>query len=82
MNSAYALESQPRIPTRICQGRVVTTDLPNSKQHGSATQEAKDLGNMQSLGRTVRMEGADCPRGGGGQAERPQAQGRPSKNAS
>jgi hypothetical protein len=24
----YALESQPRILTRACQGRVVTTDLP------------------------------------------------------
>jgi hypothetical protein len=28
MNSAYALNSQPRIPARVCQGHVVTTDLP------------------------------------------------------
>jgi hypothetical protein len=27
-NSAYASNSQPRIPTRVCQGRVVTADLP------------------------------------------------------
>jgi hypothetical protein len=72
MNSAYAPNSQPRIPTRVCQGHVVTTNLPtlgtnpNSKQHGSATQEAKDLGNLQSLGRNVRMEEADYPRGSGG----------------
>jgi hypothetical protein len=72
MNSAYAPNSRPRIPTRGCQGRVVTTDLPtqgtkpNSKQHRSATQEAKDLGNLRCLGRTVRMDQADCPRGPGG----------------
>jgi hypothetical protein len=71
MNSAYVLISQPRIPTRFCQGCIVTTDLPtlgtnpNSKQHGRATQEPKDLGNLHSLGRTVRVEGADCPQGQG-----------------
>jgi hypothetical protein len=27
-NSAYAPNSQPRIPTRVCQGSVVTADLP------------------------------------------------------
>jgi exo-beta-1,3-glucanase (GH17 family) len=75
MNLAYAPNSQPRIPTRICQGRVVPMDLatlginPNSKQHKSTTQEAKDLSNLHSLGRTVRMEGADCPRGHGGPSE-------------
>jgi hypothetical protein len=69
MNSAYAPNSQSRIPTRVCQGRVVTTDLqilgtnPNSMQYRSTTQEAKDLGNLHSLGRTVRVEVADCPRG-------------------
>jgi hypothetical protein len=74
---AYAPNSQPRIPTRVCQGRVVTTDLPtlgtdpNSIQHGSTTQKAKDIGNLEVpgrlsavSGRTVREEGADCPRGG------------------
>jgi hypothetical protein len=56
MNSTYAPNSQPRIPTRLCQGRVVTMDLPtlgtnlNSKQHGSATQEVKDLSDLHSLG--------------------------------
>ena len=76
MNSAYAPNSRPRIPTRVCQGHVVTTDLPtlgtnpNSKQHGSATQEAKDLGNLHSLGQTVRVEAADCPRRPGGPSAR------------
>jgi hypothetical protein len=69
MNSAYAPNSQPRIPTRVCQGHVVTTDLPtqgttpNSKQRGSATQEAKNLSILQRLGWTVRMDQADYPRG-------------------
>jgi hypothetical protein len=63
MNSAYAPNSQPRILIRVCQSHVVTTYLPtlgtnpNSKQHRSATQEAKDLGNLQSPGRTVHMGG-------------------------
>jgi hypothetical protein len=77
MNSTYALNSQPRITTWVCQGRVVTTDLPtlgtnpNTKQRGSATKEAKDLSNLHSLGRTVRV----------GRADHPQAQGGPSENA-
>jgi hypothetical protein len=68
MNSAYAPNSQPRILTRVCQGRIVTTDLPtlgtnpNSKQHGSATQEAKDFGNLRYLGKIVREGLVDCPR--------------------
>jgi hypothetical protein len=69
MNSAYAPNSQPNVPTRVCQGRVVTTDLPtlgtnpNTKQHRSATQEAKNLGDLHSLGRTVRV-GGGIVRGG------------------
>jgi hypothetical protein len=72
MNSAYVPNSQSRIPTRVRQRHVVTTDLPtlgtnpNSKQHGSTTQEAMNLGDLQWPGRTVRTEGADCPRGLGG----------------
>jgi hypothetical protein len=56
----------PKITTEdlhtSCQGHVVTTDLPtlgtnpNSKQHGSTTQEARDLGNPRCLGRTVRSD--------------------------
>jgi hypothetical protein len=71
MNSAYAQNSQPGIPTRACQGHIVTTDLPtlgaSLKQTSSesATQEAKDLGNLQWPGRTICTEGADCPRGPG-----------------
>jgi hypothetical protein len=47
-NSAYALNSQPRILTQVCQGHIVTTDLAtlgaNSKQsqNESETQGAKD----------------------------------------
>jgi hypothetical protein len=56
MNLAYAPNLQPKIPRPVCQGRVVTTDLstlgtnPNSSQHISATQEAKDLGNHRADG--------------------------------
>jgi hypothetical protein len=77
MNSAYAPNPQPRIPTRVCKGRVVTTDLatlgtnPNSKQYGNATQVAKDFGNMRSLGQTVRGDRADSLLGPGGQSTRP-----------
>jgi hypothetical protein len=65
MNSTYVSKSQPRIPTRVCQGLVVTTSLPtlgtnpNSNQHESATQEAKNLGNLHSLGWTVRKHRED-----------------------
>jgi hypothetical protein len=73
-NSAYNPNSQPSIPTRACQGHVVTTDLPtlgtNSKQSqsGSTTEEAKDLAVLQKPWRTVREAGADSPRGQGGQS--------------
>jgi hypothetical protein len=74
MNSTHAPNSQPRVPTRVCQGHIVTTYLPtlgtnpNSKQHGSATQEAKDLGNLRSPKQTVRGDQVDSPRGGGGRS--------------
>jgi hypothetical protein len=64
-NSAYAPNSPPRIPTRVCQGRVVTTDLPTlgtnprQSQSESETQESKDLAIMRSLGQTVRGVLAD-----------------------
>jgi hypothetical protein len=71
------------IPTRVWQGHMVTTDLPtlgtnpNSNEHGSATQEAKDLqvcetpgGQSARLGRTVRVEAADSPQGRGGRSEK------------
>jgi hypothetical protein len=73
-NSAYTPNSQPRILTEVCQGRVVTADLPtlgtNSKQSrsGSTTQEAKDLTILRSARRTVREPGADGPRTLGGQS--------------
>jgi hypothetical protein len=75
MNSAYAPNPQSRVPTRVFQGCVVTTDLPtlgtnpNSKQHGSTTKEAKDLGNLRCLGRTVRGALADSPRGAGSRSK-------------
>jgi hypothetical protein len=73
-NLAYTPNSQPRIPTRVCQGRVVTADLPtlgtNFKQSrsGSATQEAKDLATLRSARRTVREPGAGGPRTLGGRS--------------
>jgi hypothetical protein len=39
---------------------------PISKQHGSTAQEETDLANLRCLGRTVRMDQADCPWGPGG----------------
>jgi hypothetical protein len=73
-NSAHAPNSQLRIPTRVCQGHVVTKDLPtlgtNPKrsQSGSTKQEANDLadssspgGQSAALGRTVRGHRADGP---------------------
>jgi hypothetical protein len=60
--------SQLRIPTRVCQGHVVTTDLPtlgtNPKrsQSGSTKQEAKDLAVLQETWRTFRGPRADGAR--------------------
>jgi hypothetical protein len=71
-NSAYAPNSQPSIPTRVCQGRVLTTDLPTlgtnpkQSQSESETQGAKDLTTLRSTRRTVRKHWADYPRGLGG----------------
>jgi hypothetical protein len=67
MNSTYTPNPQPRIPTRVCQGHLVTTDLPtlgsnpNSKQHGSTTQESNNLGNLQRSAQTVGVVRADGP---------------------
>jgi hypothetical protein len=72
MNSAYDPNSQSWIPTRVCQGHIVTTDLPTlgtnskSKQHGSTSQKATNIGDLQWPGRTIRTEGAESPRGLGG----------------
>jgi hypothetical protein len=58
-NSAYAPNSQPRIFTRVCQSRVVRTDLPTlgtnpkQSQSESATQEAKDLATLRGTMRTM-----------------------------
>jgi hypothetical protein len=62
----YVPNSQPRIPTQACQGRIVTTDLPtlgtSLKQitSESATQEEKDIGKLQCSGQTVH-EGWEDP---------------------
>jgi hypothetical protein len=76
-NSTYTPNSQPNIPTRVCQGRVVTTDLPTlgtnpkQSQSESETQEAKDLATLRTpgggglsatSGRTVREAWADHPK--------------------
>jgi hypothetical protein len=71
-NSAYAPNSQPRNPTRVCQGRIATTELPTIRtnpkqsQRKNETQEAKDLAALRNTRRTVRKHRADCPRGLGG----------------
>jgi hypothetical protein len=51
-NSAYTPKSQPRIPTRVCQGRVVTTDLPTL---------GKNPKRSQSESETQRSKGLSCP---------------------
>jgi hypothetical protein len=59
-------------PHEFAKVAYVTTDLPtlgtNPKysQCKSETQEAKDLNDLHSLGQTVRVEAADCPRGPSG----------------
>jgi hypothetical protein len=76
LNLAYVPNSQPRIPTRVCQGRVVTTDLPtlgtNPKQpqSESETQEAKNLAALRGTGRTVRVVRADSPQVTGGRSKK------------
>jgi hypothetical protein len=56
------------IPTRVCQGHVVTTDVPtlgtNPKrsQSGSTKQEAKDLAVLKQPRWTVCDHLANCPR--------------------
>jgi hypothetical protein len=71
---AYAPNSQPRIPTRVCQGHVVTLDLPtlgtNPKrpQSGSTTQEAKNLVVLRKPWQTVREPRADGPWTPGGRS--------------
>jgi hypothetical protein len=72
MNSAYAPNSQPRVPTRVLprshrqNGPTDPSNKPKQSQGKTETQEAKDLGNMQWPGQTVRMEGADYPWAPGG----------------
>jgi hypothetical protein len=59
-NSAYAPNSQLRIPTRVHQSHVVITNLPtlgaNPKraQSESETQRGKDLAAQHWIGQTVR----------------------------
>jgi hypothetical protein len=83
-DSAYTPNSQPRIPTRVCQGRVVTMDLPtlgtNSKQSqsGSTAQKAKHLVALGGTKRTVRGDRADGLRVTDGRSEK---ESRPSSSA-
>jgi hypothetical protein len=78
-NSGYTPNSQLRIPARVFQGHVVTTDLPTLRTNPkrsrsrSTNQEAKDLASCvvpgrrsASLGRTVRGHWADGPLPTGG----------------
>jgi hypothetical protein len=67
-NSTYTPNSQLWIPTRVCQGHVVTMVLPtlgtNPKRFKcrSTKQEAKDLAVLQEPWRTVHGPGVDGPR--------------------
>jgi hypothetical protein len=71
LNSAYAPNSQP-ISTQVCQGHVVTTDLPTlgtnlkRSQNKSETPEAKDLATLRNTRRTVRKHRADRSQALGG----------------
>jgi hypothetical protein len=60
-NSAYVPNSQPSFPTRVFQGRVVTTDLPtlgtNPKQSQSESKTKEDLATAKAQ--------EDGPRGWG-----------------
>jgi hypothetical protein len=75
MNSSYVPNSQPRVPTRTCQGHVFTMDIstlgtsPNTIQSGSTTQEAKDLANVQSHWRTICKVWSDSLGVVGGRSE-------------
>jgi hypothetical protein len=51
-NSAYTPKSQPKIPTRVCQGRVVTADLPTLGTNPKRTQRESE---------TQRSKGLSCP---------------------
>jgi hypothetical protein len=73
-NSAYTPNLQPRIPTRVCQGHVVNTDLLNlgtnhkRSRSESTNQETKDLAVLRTPWRTVRDPGADGLRSPGGRS--------------
>jgi hypothetical protein len=51
-NSAYAPNSQPRIPTRVCQGCVITMDLPTLRANPKQSQSESE---------TQRSKGLSCP---------------------
>jgi hypothetical protein len=73
-NSPNASNSQPRIPTRVCQGSIVTAHLPtlgatpNDPKEKAKLKEQKAYqlstgpgGLSVSTGRTIRKAWADCP---------------------
>jgi hypothetical protein len=68
-------KSRSWIPTRTCQGHVVTMDLPtlgtspNELPSGSTTQGARDLGKAVCLRWTVRPGQADGPSRPGGRSD-------------
>jgi hypothetical protein len=74
LNSAYVPNSQPRIPTRVCQGRVVTTDLPTlgtnpkQSQRKIETQEGKNLAALRGTRQKVHSDRPNGPRGTGGRS--------------
>jgi hypothetical protein len=68
-NSACAPNSQPRIPTRGCQGSVVTADLPTLGATPNDP-EVKEKLKGERLSSSA-LDQADCPQAPGGPSARP-----------
>jgi hypothetical protein len=68
-NSAYTPNSQPRIPTRVCQGHVVTTDLPTLGTKLQAILKRKHDSRSKGLSCPAGHL-ADCPQPPGGPSAR------------
>jgi hypothetical protein len=66
-NSTYTLKSQPRIPTRVCQGRVVTADLPTLGTNPKRSQSESETQRSKGLSYPANTL-ADSPRPWGGRS--------------
>jgi hypothetical protein len=66
-NSAHAPNSQPKIHTRVCQGHVVTTDLPTLGTNPQTTTKRKRNSRSKGLSNSAQHK-TDGPRGWGGRS--------------